>query len=321
MGAFIGYVLAISTSLVVFVAGVSISGATQAQAVPIAMPSVRVERAADTHPSVITHFQPFDVVATFSRPYCLSTDAPLYAAVILKQQVLSLTLSHIKTGPCVRERRLRVSGLPAAASDYRIRVSITDGTMVVPTFDAEVGEVDLKVVFTGSQSVISTARLDSGALNQYLGYQPSEAPVTLVLGSLNAPLGEHGVYIGPGASSVAFQAFSLPTLGSYISDAFQPLYRIDYPKPFFGRFVTTSLETARRLRSEWSPTEVGDPNIWVNVLRLTNGACPLGASPVYRLFNPTAVAHRWTQSMELYSVLAESGFVAEGAAFCAPKQD
>ena len=137
---------------------------------------------------------------------------------------------------------------------------------------------------------------------------------------LNAPLGTTGVLVDVG-SSFTFNAFSKPRFGEYMSGAFAPLYSINYPAPYLGRFVTTSLDTARGLKARWAPSQSDDPQILIYVLRLTNGACPLGASPVYQLFNATAVAHRWTQSTELYSALAESGFVGEGAVFCAPKQD
>ena len=296
-------------------------GAAQAQTTPLTMPSVRVERAFAADPLAITPYQPFDVVATFSKPYCLSTESPIYSALTLNQGVLNLVLTHVKSGPCLSERRLRVPGL--LAGDYRIRVSITDGDSRTLTFEAEVGTATLTVAPNGSTPITSrveTARIDGGALAKPFGVYPlGDGPVTLFKGSLNAPLGPTGVGVEVG-QPFSFGVFDQAPTGSYVSDTFVPVYAVNYPAPYLGLFITTSLQTARALQSLWAIPASGEPRQWFYALRLKSGACPLGASPVYQLFNPQVVAHRWTQSMEMYSVLAENGFVGEGAIFCAPKQ-
>ena len=298
---------------------------TYAQVIaPRAMPNVRVERALATDPVAITPYQPFDVIATFSKPYCLSTESPLYSALSLVQGELRIVLSHVKEGPCVTERRLRIPGL--GRGDYRIRVSITDNFFFSATYEAEVGVTTFSVSANASTPMterIRTARIDGGAIVQPYGrYDLGAGPVTLVelSAGLFAPLGTTGVLVDLDGT-YTFGAFFKPRSSDYVAPAFVPLYSVVYPAPYLGRYVTTSLETARRLRATWAPTQTGDPQILVYVLRLENAACPIGASPVYQLFNPSAVAHRWTQSLDLYAVLSQSGFVGEGAVFCAPKQD
>ena len=303
------------------VLGLRFLGVAQAQTTPLTMPSVRIERAFAADPLSITPYQPFDVVATFSKPYCLNTESPIYSALTLNQGVLSLVLTHVKSGPCVSERRLRVPGLPTG--DYRIRVSITDGGTRTLTFEAEVGTVNLTVAANSSTPIASrveTARIDGGALAKPFGVYPlGDGPVTLFKGSLNAPLGTTGVWVEVGPP-YSFGVFDQAPTGAYVSDTFVPVYVVNYPAPYSGLFITTALQTARELQSQWAVPSSGEPRLWFYALRLKNGACPLGSSPVYQLFHPQSVAHRWTQSMEMYSVLAENGFVGEGAIFCAPKQ-
>ena len=55
------------------------------------------------------------------------------------------------------------------------------------------------------------------------------------------------------------------------------------------------------------------------VVRSTDGlTCPLGTEPVFVLFQPTDVAHRYTMDAELYQLLQRvSGYRGEGLGWCA----
>jgi len=122
----------------------------------------------------------------------------------------------------------------------------------------------------------------------------------------------------PQTEAYTFKALSAPLTAGALPASLSRLYRVEYPAPFVGAYFTIDGDAARRLAREWSrnaeemPYALGRPDA---------GACPMGMSPVYRLFNPAAVFHRWTQSAETYGVLVAGGFVGEGAAWCAPGHD
>ena len=312
--------------LVVAMLGALAGSSAIAQTRPvITMPSVKVS-AVDSG-GVIGIYRPFDVIATFSKPYCLSTVAPIYSEVTLKEGTLSLVLSHLKSGECATQRTLRVPGLPMGT--YNVRVSVTGGDMYAGTHVVEEGSASLKVEMRAgdpSFGVMYTARVDGGEVKPFGTYPVEEAPITLTSMPWNGELLNENVnWIevgGPPPKSHAFSLFVPTDFERPLPEPFVPIWDIYYPKPYRGIFVTTSRETVDALQAQWYPgvpyRVTGLPGAYV--LRSTGGACPLGASPVYRVFQPQVVAHRWTQSMETYTMLVQNGYVGEGIAFCSPSQ-
>ena len=64
--------------------------------------------------------------------------------------------------------------------------------------------------------------------------------------------------------------------------------------------------------------EEASPYSPIYVVPAVNRACPLGTTPVRRLFNAVDVLHRYEINMETAAVLTANGYVDENIAFCSP---
>jgi Repeat of unknown function (DUF5648) len=296
---------------------------SSAMAAIIEMPNVRVEKANGADVSTLSTYEPFNVIATFSKPYCFSETYPLYASTTLKNNVLSLVLSHLKAGPCLQRRTLPVGGLHPGT--YTIRVSITDDDLR-NTYEVEVGSTSITVGLGSSVNGLlgfATARIDGGTIKPYGTYAPADAPITVTTLTDNFfILNEQSHWLeltdGKNRGTPSFIAYALTGVGPALPTSMVKLYVLRYPTPFLGQYFTTSESAARALQRQWYPQSPELPRAGLAVLASNNGTCPLGAAPVYQLFHPKAVAHRWTMDNQTYSILAENGYTAEGVAFCSP---
>jgi hypothetical protein len=122
----------------------------------------------------------------------------------------------------------------------------------------------------------------------------------------------------PLTTGYTFKSLSAPLERRELPTTLARLNQVEYPAPFTGAFVTTDAALAQTLATSWSRVAEELP---FAVGKLEAGACPIGMTPVYRLFNPAAVFHRWTQQLETYRVLVANGYIGEGAAWCAPVHD
>ena len=122
-----------------------------------------------------------------------------------------------------------------------------------------------------------------------------------------------------GTNSADFTVFAATTATDRQSlpATFTPLYAINYPAPLAGTYWTTSLPDCTTLNQQWQGRNTCDSTD-VYVLRARSGACPIGASSVYRLYQPKVIAHRYTQSAEAYAALIDVGYTGEGVVWCAP---
>ena len=289
-------------------------GAAVAQPVTIPMPSVTVVQ------STVSAFQIFSIDLKFSKQYCLSRESPLYSTAKLKNGVLEIRLSHLITGPCTSTRSLQIPGIPDGS--YRIDVGITAGTGGGDTFIAEQGQVTLQVLpVVGQQNLdVFTARIDGDIMNFYQVPPGSKGPVVMTI-DRRQQLSGGGDWLEPiwvDGKVVPDATFTGYTFSGQTPMWATNVYEVYYPQPLLGAFYTTSRALAERLGVEWQTL---DRPKWgfVHVLPLgAGGTCPLGASPVYQLFQPDIVTHRYTQSMETYTLLANSGFIPEGPVWCAP---
>lgn len=300
-----------------------VASISSAMAAIIEMPSVRVEKANGADLSTLSTYEPFNVIATFSKPYCFSETYPLYASTTLKNNVLSLVLSHLKPGPCLQRRSLRVGGLHPGT--YTIRVSITDDDLR-NTYEVEAGTTTITVGLGSSINGLlgpAAARIDGGTIKPYGTYAPADAPITVTTLNDNFFISNeqaHWLELTDGRNRgiPSFIAYSFTTVDPALPTPMTKLFVITYPAPFAGRYFTTSESAARALQRQWYPQSPDLPRTSLAALASNNGTCPLGAAPVYQLFHPQAVAHRWTMNLQTYSMLAENGYTAEGVAFCSP---
>jgi hypothetical protein len=281
-------------------------------------------------------YQPFDLRVTFNAGVCLSPTYPLFGDVSYKDKVLTITLSHLKTGVCELTRTVRVPGLPPGFHDIVVQVtkgaSATGGAIPIgaPPFGSNPSSQDsyttLEPPFAGR---IEIAELFSTVLATYRDDEPS-----LVSGAIPPEkIGMGAIVLGSGAltalgnavkgdwlepnAGYTFRVYGLAQ-GMSIPDDLVPLRLLKYPLPLKGVFATTDAATADRLANEWGN------NINANggglVGKLSAGSCPIGMSPVYQAFHPVAIAHRYTQSNATYRMLIANGYKGDGAVFCAPSR-
>ncbi len=287
-----------------------------------------------TTPASIREYDPFVARVTFNTAYCLSDTYPIFGEVDLKGSVLSVVLTHVKLGPCVATRDVRIPGLPGGQYTLRISVSKVNDDLTIPAgipggvpggFStlAETVESPLAVLTTTSLRSFWTARVDGNNIEDpyETGRIAYAGPVTLDFSGLRGgifglPL--DWVEVGlPSGTAYAFKA--LGAFRANLQSALTPLFALKYPSPFKGSFFTADRAVAERLTREWTGkplVEAGDAVFAVG--KLIAGACPLGMSPVYQAFHPTEVAHRWTQSRVTYAMLLNVGYAGDGPVWCAP---
>ena len=292
------------------------SGGASAQSplpIPAVMPNVVVTTASPVA------FQQLTVRADFSTAYCISSAYPLYSNVSLSGGVLSVVLSHLRAGPCVTTRTLSLPGLPAGT--YGLRISITaDDTGAIQrqrTYEAEVGQTTFLVAQPPGirLGVLCMARVDLPAYGPY-----GSGPVML-----SGCFGEDPLFSTPrtngitpleiGTATPSFAVYSAPA-GTPLTAPFTQLYAVTYPLPLAGAFWTTSLADCTAFNLALNGKPACDISTTI-VLQAKSGVCPLGTSPVYRVFQPQAIAHRYTQSAATYAALVEANHVAEGIAWFA----
>lgn len=294
---------------------------------PITMPSVSVE------PRQPVAFQPVTIVAKFSTPYCLSEGPPLLASASLRNGQLGLALSHLRDGICASEKRIV---LPAglAPGSYHLRVSVTanDATSGGPilfarTYEREVGSTSVTVAYPvgWAASELGMARIDW--LNTPSAPAVGQGPI-----QLNDDWAIPQVPFGSPqriASPLLPGTSALPTANMVVASRtnadttpapspWVPLYGLDYPKPLLGRYFTTSASTCSDLARAWTLPSTACQNTYAAIAPNAAGLCPLGSTPVYQLFQPQALAHRYTIDAELYALLQQlAGYRGEGVAWCA----
>jgi len=254
-------------------------------------------------------YEPFTVAVTFSKPYCIA-DAPQFSRVRLSGNALLLSLSHLGEGPCALQRTFVMPGLPDG--NFAVTVAVT-GTYVDTTLNiretivVERGTFSLAVDPTAQykKGVVYTTQIGDAFVLDLAPFVPPfpRTPVVNMLTGRDDP--EFTVYTGLGLGRIG------------VPSAAVPLWQLQYPSPLKGSFATTSEAEKNRLATHGFNWFGGD--LLFFVLPVQNGACPLGASPVYRVFNPKVPAHRYVSSFDTYSVLAANGFVGEGIVFCAPR--
>ena len=282
-------------------------------------------------------YEPFRVVATFSEDVCLSTNAPGYARVRFASNVLDVQLSHLKTGNCTRTREFAFAGLPAG--NHTVQLSLTSRRASLPTDGYDGGTTIVATIGTSALAVRArsnlvpqywfTGRIDGDSVfSPYSATENGGGPV-VIWSQHGAPLTGGGDWLDVGPPytiGYTFQAWQpgggLPLLVPKDAQyaAFENIYRFDYPKPLQGAFMATDSDCLVATRTFVSPTATQCINPFGYVLKYRNGACPMGASPVYRLFHPVSIAHRYVQSADTYVALQSYGYVGEGPQFCAPKR-
>ena len=282
-------------------------------------------------PSSPSAYEPFMLRLTFSTPVCFSTSSPVYANVSFRASTLSMSLSHLKPGPCVTERLLPVSGLPAGTNEIRVNITSAklstngDGFVGGSTVETEVARTQVTVLQSPQLESVNlySARVDGD--NVFKPFDATEGgggPVVLWQNH-GDPLTGGGDWLDVGSPLQDGYTFKAArrnaALPAQLPSVYEPLYLFRYPAPLQGVFAATTTEFLPIVRAWLAlPSAAVCPTPVYYVLKYKNGACPMGATPVFRLFHPQSVVHRYTQSMDTYSELQNHGFIGEGPVFCAP---
>ncbi|HPG61687.1 MAG TPA: hypothetical protein PK586_06750 [Casimicrobium sp.] len=290
---------------------------------PIAVQSVTVA------PSIPQEYQPFTLTVTFSKPYCFAvTDAPLFSKVSLADNSVMLLLSHLGKGEnCTNNKSVSVPGLPAG--NFAITVGVTGSYWK----DYPAGTRESVPVEQGTVAItVAKATADKWAMRTTVAPELLRDQSGLIL-TYARPI-VTATAMGFTSSLIAkeedveFWVWANRLTHSASATAPPPLtavrlYALKYPTSLSGTYFTTSIEEVTKLSQGGFTLErfgsTDQDEVKLYVLPTTNGACPLGAVPVYRLFNQKAPAHRYVSSFDTYNVLAANGFIGEGMVFCAPR--
>ena len=295
---------------------------------PPGVPATRAMQSVSVIESSVSSYRPFTVLARFTIPYCINTAADGLADVTLKGGVLNVQLTHLSARGCttVSEQAVSIPGLPAG--DFQVRVAVAArngaplsppvGNVEVDAYEAEAGQVGLTVARRAGESLLGmcTALLTSGinASNpsiQLLTFETCNSVFATAVAL------EVGTFIGKRTGTfLAWQFARDVPPAPYVA-----LYMLTYPTGFAGSYATTSAATCNQLAAAWANPASSCTTPVAYVLQAKSGACPLGSSPVWQLFQTNPIAHRYTQIATTYSMLVNAGNVGEGVVWCAPVRE
>ena len=263
-------------------------------------------------------FAPFDVVVQYSREYCLPRVSPILSqvtsAATVPGRTVTVVLSHLDATdpvPCTlrSSSRFRFPGLPAGRSTLEVALTQT----VQPSILVYRSEI----VERGSLEV-SVSPTTNAAIKVMTINGPNGAPFYLSTVDAQNLSGSGSLLpsTGAGASTPAFYAWSAARVP--VPSVATRLFSLKFASPVRYFYTTLTGERDALLRAgfieqiapSWEP---------IYVLPASNGACPLGATPVRRLFNQADFVHRYEMNLDTVSVLSANGYVDENIAFCSPR--
>lgn len=270
-----------------------------------------------TAPSSVAEYVPFSVVLEASNaPLCDGPAVNVVGNVRLRGDVAEITVPPF--GARCMSRLLTIPGLPRSVRSLQVSLTALannsgGGTRAMP-IDTVAKDIEVSPLLGES----GFARFWTAEFRPAL----TPGPVRLLLTPSRVEMFT-GQWLwlesgDPQTEAYTFKALSAPLTAGALPASLSRLYRVEYPAPFVGAYFTIDGDAARRLAREWSRNAEELPYA---LGRLDAGTCPMGMSPVYQVFNPSAVFHRWTQSQDTYRVLVAGGLVGEGAAWCAPNHD
>jgi hypothetical protein len=272
-------------------------------------------------PANVVEYTPFTVsVAAAGAPLCDGPTVNVIGSVRVTGDIAHISVPPI--GARCASRTFEIPGLPRAVRTLRIDVTALavdgnrtagGGTKAAST-QVLTHDIEVRPLFgMAEMSRFWTAEFRSAL---------SSGPVRLLLTSSRVEMFA-GQWLwfevgDPQVDAYTFKALSAPLASGGLPSSLVRLTSVEYPAPFAGTFVTGDTALARSLAASWSGVAVELP---FAVGRVRAGSCPIGMTPVYQLFNPTSVVHRWTQYVETYHVLIANGYVGEGPSWCAPIHD
>lgn len=270
-----------------------------------------------TLPAQPAAFEPFDVLVQYSREYCLPRVTPIVSQVTsgaaASARLVTVVLSHLDATdpvPCTlrSSSRFRFPGLPAGRSTLEVALTQTvqPSILVYRSEIVERGSLDVSV------SAIANAAIKVMTING-----PNGAPFYLSTVDAQDLSGSGSLLpsAGAGASTPAFYGWSASRVPA--PSVATPLFSLKFSSPIRYFYTTRTGERDALLRAGFIE-QIAPSWGQIYVLAATNGACPLGATPVRRLFNQADTLHRYEMNTDTVSVLSANGYVDENIAFCSP---
>ena len=262
-------------------------------------------------------FAPFDVVVQYSREYCLPRVSPIVSqvtsAATVPVRTVTVVLSHLDATdpvPCTlrSSSRFRLPGLPAGRSTLEVALTQTvqPSILVYRSEIVERGSLEVSVSPTTNAAIkVMTINGSNGA-----PFYLSTVDAQNLSGS-----GSLLPSTGAGASTPAFYAWSAARVP--VPSVATRLFSLKFASPVRYFYTTLTGERDALLRAGFIE-QIAPSWEQIYVLPASNGACPLGATPVRRLFNQADTLHRYEMNVDTVSVLSANGYVDENIAFCSP---
>lgn len=285
-----------------------------------------------TEPPLPQAHTPYAVVVRFDVPVCTDGERPAAVTIDPARRSVELLLSHVVSTRCDREHRLPGPPLPEGLWSFQVGVTRGEGigiartTATDPTLQAR-SSVRVEAQPNLRVRAAWTQRVNFRQL--FVGTSPLPPIVPYPFDPAGGAILTHdGWTLGTWIAEIetvepdgqhAFR-FVERLADDPLPGDFVPIYRVYYPDPWRGVYLTTRAEEANALVQAWYPP--GHPRAqwsaapWGYVLRMSAGVCPAGASAVLQAFNPARVSHRYTKSADTYAQLIQSGWIGEGPRFC-----
>ena len=291
---------------------IALVSATHAQTSPASVQSIQ------TVPVQPLAYEPFDVMVDYSRSYCLARSAPIVSQVTSGEasssRQLSVVLSHLDvTDPSTCSARtsstIRMPGVAPGTVSLTLALTQTfsPSLFIFRSGIAEQGQISFTIAPLSTPAPVKVMTING----------PNSMPFYLSTVDAQNLSGTGTLLPSPasGVSTPSFYAWASPA-GQAIPSVAKLLYRLRFAAPVRNYYTTSTKERDDLVRAGF--VEQASPFSPIYVLPAVNGACPLGATPVRRLFSALDALHRYEMNVDTATVLTANGYVDENIAFCSP---
>lgn len=264
-----------------------------------------------TTPAVVRAYEPFTVNVTFDRDICVNELAMIAGARVTADRLtISLANLDAQGGSCAASKKFVWPGLPQGF--YSVEVGMGK-RMSFPTANG----ASTMVLSTSATAPLQVAASGATTIGIYLNNRSFGGPGyswRLLRQTTNFATVGDGPPINinetAGAPMAAFEAWAPSATAAATTDLYELFYVLPNAQE---RFFYTTRPGERDALVRAGFTYAGTQ---FKVIAVINGACATGLRPIYRLFNPTLIAHKFV-GVDTHALLAGSGWISEQISFCA----
>lgn len=266
---------------------------------------------ASTTPAVIRAYESFTVDVTFDRDICVNELAMIAGARVTADRLtISLANLDAQGGNCATRKKFVWPGLPQGA--YSVEVGIGK-RMSFPTANGS----STMVLSTSATAPLQVSASGGTTISIYLNNRSFGGPGyswRLLRQTTNFATVGDGPPINinetAGGPMAAFEAWAPSSTAAATTELYELFYVLPNSQE---RFFYTTRPDERDALVRAGFTYAGTQ---FKVIAVINGACATGLRPIYRLFNPTLIAHKFV-GVDTHALLAGSGWISEQISFCA----